>query len=86
LLIQKPQIIIMDEATSALDEESQASLLSLLREDLSGATVISVAHRPGVEEFHDRRITLEKRLAGAELTSKRLQHSLWHLFPSALKH
>jgi vitamin B12/bleomycin/antimicrobial peptide transport system ATP-binding/permease protein len=85
LLIQKPQIIIMDEATSALDEESQNSLLSLLREDLSGATVISVAHRQGIEEFHDRKITLEKRRAGAELTSKKLQRSLWHLFPAALK-
>lgn len=86
LLIQNPQIIIMDEATSALDEESQASLLSLLREELSSATVISVAHRQGAEEFHDRKITLEKRHAGAELTSKKLHHSLWHLLPSALKH
>jgi vitamin B12/bleomycin/antimicrobial peptide transport system ATP-binding/permease protein len=85
LLIQKPQIIIMDEATSALDEESQTSLLSLLREDLSSATVISVAHRQGIEEFHDRKITLEKRHAGAELTSKKLQRSLWHLFPSAMR-
>jgi vitamin B12/bleomycin/antimicrobial peptide transport system ATP-binding/permease protein len=85
LLIQKPQIIIMDEATSALDEESQTSLLSLLREDLSTATVISVAHRQGIEEFHDRKITLEKRHAGAELISKKLPLSLWHLFPAALK-
>jgi vitamin B12/bleomycin/antimicrobial peptide transport system ATP-binding/permease protein len=85
LLIQKPQIIIMDEATSALDEESQTSLLSLLREDLSEATVISVAHRNGVEEFHDRKITLEKHHAGAELTSKKLPHSLWYLLPSVLK-
>jgi vitamin B12/bleomycin/antimicrobial peptide transport system ATP-binding/permease protein len=80
LLIQKPQIIIMDEATSALDEESQTSLLSLLREDLSSATVISVAHRQGIEEFHDRKITLEKRHAGAELTSKKIPLSLWHIF------
>jgi vitamin B12/bleomycin/antimicrobial peptide transport system ATP-binding/permease protein len=80
LLIQKPQIIIMDEATSALDEESQTSLLSLLREDLSAATVISVAHRSGIEEFHDRKITLEKRHAGALMTSKTLPRSLWHLF------
>jgi putative ATP-binding cassette transporter len=80
LLIQKPDIIIMDEATSALDEDSQNSLLGLLDEELAEATVISVGHRPGLEDFHDRKITLEKRQAGAQLTSKRLGKSLWRLF------
>ncbi len=84
LLIQKPQIIIMDEATSALDEESQTSLLLLLRAELKSATVISVAHRPGIEEFHDRRITLEKHHAGAEMTSNILPQSIWHLLPTSL--
>ncbi|WP_332696329.1 ABC transporter ATP-binding protein/permease [Bosea sp. (in: a-proteobacteria)] len=80
LLIQKPDIIIMDEATSALDEDSQNSLLGLLDEELAAATVISVGHRPGLEDFHDRKITLEQRQAGAQLTSKRLGKSLWRLF------
>lgn len=79
LLIQRPAIIIMDEATSALDEDSQVSLLSLLREDLSSATVISVGHRPGIEDFHDRTITLTRKEAGAEMTSRRLPKSLWHM-------
>ncbi len=82
LLIQKPEIIIMDEATSALDEGSQQSLLSLLREDLKSATVISVGHRSGIEDFHDRKISLEKRQAGAHLTSRMIPPSLWHLFRS----
>lgn len=80
LLIQKPDIIIMDEATSALDEDSQTSLLGLLEADLAHATAISVGHRPGLEEFHDRKITLEKRKAGAQLTSRRIGKSLWRLF------
>ena len=69
LLLQKPGIIIMDEATSALDEDSQYSLLSLLRQDLAYATVISVGHRPGLEEFHGRKLTLEQTQDGAEMTS-----------------
>ncbi len=85
LLIQKPEIIIMDEATSALDVGSQYSLLSLIREDLSFATVISVGHRSEIEEFHNRRITLEKRKAGAHLTSKAIPTSLWHMFKSSFK-
>lgn len=80
LLIQKPDIIIMDEATSALDEDSQDSLLGLIETELAYATVISVGHRPGLEDFHERKITLEKREAGAHLTSKRLTKSLWRLF------
>lgn len=79
LLIQKPQIIVMDEATSALDEESQFSLLSLFHHELAAATVISVAHRTGIEEFHSRKILLEKRQAGAHMSSKRLPNTLWHL-------
>jgi putative ATP-binding cassette transporter len=80
LLIQKPDIIIMDEATSALDEDSQDSLLGLIESELAYATVISVGHRPGLEDFHERKITLEKREAGAHLTSRRLTKSLWRLF------
>lgn len=80
LLIQRPDIIIMDEATSALDEDSQASLLGLLEAEFARATVVSVSHRPELEDFHDRKITLEKRLAGAHLTSRRLGKSLRRLF------
>jgi len=80
LLIQKPDIIVMDEATSALDEGSQDSLLSMIENELAYATVISVGHRPGLEDFHERKITLERRQAGAHLTSRRLTKSLWRLF------
>jgi putative ATP-binding cassette transporter len=80
LLLQKPDIIVMDEATSALDEESQASLLRLFDEELNAATLISVGHRPGLEDYHDQKITLERRPAGAHLTSRRLRKSLWRVF------
>jgi vitamin B12/bleomycin/antimicrobial peptide transport system ATP-binding/permease protein len=80
LLIQRPDIIIMDEATSALDESSQESLLALIETELAYATVISVGHRPALEDFHERKITFERREAGAHLTSKRLARSLWRMF------
>lgn len=80
LVLQKPDIIIMDEATSALDENSQTSMLTLLREELSAATVISVGHRSGIEEFHDRKIIIEKRPLGAKLVSQRVPKSLWQMF------
>ena len=55
-------------------------LLGLFDAELAQATLISVGHRPGLEDYHDRKITLEKRLAGAHLTSRRLGKSLWRLF------
>lgn len=80
LLIQKPDIIIMDEATSALDEGSQDALLRLMESEFAYATIISVGHRPGLEDFHERKITFEKREAGAHLSSRRLGGSFWRLF------
>lgn len=83
LLIHRPPIIIMDEATAALDEGSQDSLLSLFEKELAGSTLISVGHRPGLEDFHTRKVTLVRRPAGAHMQSsplrKSLRKSLWKL-------
>ena len=67
LLLQKPDIAILDEATSALDEDSQHSLMSLFRNELANVTLLSVGHRPGLEEFHDRVIELALKKQGAEI-------------------
>jgi putative ATP-binding cassette transporter len=61
----------MDEATSALDEESQQSMMSLFSKELAGATLISIAHRPGLDAFHDRTLTLVDAVGGARLVTKR---------------
>nr|WP_165391597.1 ABC transporter ATP-binding protein/permease [Variibacter gotjawalensis] len=69
LMLHRPSVIVMDEATSALDEESQASILALFREEIfQAATVISVGHRPSLDAFHLRKITVTKADGGAVLT------------------
>jgi putative ATP-binding cassette transporter len=85
LLLERPDIIIMDEATSALDEESQIALLGLFLADLDYATVISVGHRAGMEDFHDKKLLLERRPAGARLSSSALEKPLWHLLTERLR-
>jgi len=65
LLIQRPDIVIMDEATAALDVPSQASMMELFQDELHEATVISVGHRPELEAYHTRKLSL-RRFAGAE--------------------
>jgi vitamin B12/bleomycin/antimicrobial peptide transport system ATP-binding/permease protein len=67
LFIQRPDIVVMDEATSALDPDTQARLLNRITDFLPQAAVISVGHRPELEEFHNRRLTLERQSGGAQL-------------------
>jgi putative ATP-binding cassette transporter len=60
VLLHKPKWVFMDEATSALDEDAQADMLSLFDEELAGASVLSIGHRPGLEAFHSRTIHIRK--------------------------
>ena len=50
VLVRQPRIVILDEATSALDSANEAALYQRVRG--SGASVISVAHRPAVLAHH----------------------------------
>ena len=82
ILLHNPDIVVLDEATAALDPASQDKLMELLveRPDM---TLLSVGHRPELEPFHTRKITLERRPAGAklvrdvELPSEPLRQTLW---------
>jgi vitamin B12/bleomycin/antimicrobial peptide transport system ATP-binding/permease protein len=71
LILHKPDWVFMDEATSALDEESQNSMMGLFSNELAEATLISIAHRPGLDAFHDRTLTLVDSVGGARLVTKR---------------
>ena len=65
--MQRPDIVVMDEATAALDPASQDQLMTLLRERLPEATVVSVGHRPELEAFHNRKLVLKLHSEGARL-------------------
>jgi putative ATP-binding cassette transporter len=69
VLLHRPNIVVLDEATSALDPASQARLMELLTTDLGATTIVSVAHRPELEAFHSRKITLERHSDGAHLVT-----------------
>jgi vitamin B12/bleomycin/antimicrobial peptide transport system ATP-binding/permease protein len=73
LLLHKPDWVFMDEATSALDEDIQQSMMAMFDKELAGATVVSIAHRPGMEAFHSRTMKLVMSAEGARLVTKRAQ-------------
>ena len=64
IFLKKPDIVIMDEATSALDELSQAKMMQFVMERLEHSTLLHVAHRPGLEKYHNRQIWLKREERG----------------------
>jgi putative ATP-binding cassette transporter len=58
VLLTKPKVVFLDEATSALDEGQEFALYRALRTTLPDCIVVSVSHRPAVEQHHDRRLEL----------------------------
>ena len=75
ILLHRPNIVVLDEATSALDPESQDQMMELLTTELGATTIVSVAHRPELEAFHSRKITLERQGGGARfVTDVHLNH------------
>ncbi|MBN9372265.1 MULTISPECIES: ABC transporter ATP-binding protein/permease [unclassified Hydrogenophaga] len=60
-LLKKPRWLFVDEATSALDEAAEATIyerLQALVRAQNGA-LVSIAHRPGVADWHARRWVLQ---------------------------
>jgi putative ATP-binding cassette transporter len=79
ILLHRPDIVVLDEATSALDPDSQDRMMELLTTELGATTIVSVAHRPELEAFHSRKITLERGSEGAQfVTDAALLHTPGH--------
>ncbi|HEY4375445.1 MAG TPA: ABC transporter ATP-binding protein/permease [Burkholderiales bacterium] len=57
-LLHRPDWLFLDEATSALDEEAEMQLYQLLKERLPGTAIISIGHRAGLAQFHQRHLKL----------------------------
>jgi vitamin B12/bleomycin/antimicrobial peptide transport system ATP-binding/permease protein len=67
LLLHKPKWVFLDEATGALDLENQARVMSLFETELKDTTIVSIGHRPSLEEFHGRALQLIATSEGALL-------------------
>jgi vitamin B12/bleomycin/antimicrobial peptide transport system ATP-binding/permease protein len=69
VFLQGPDIVVLDEATAALDPQSQDRLMEKLLQRSARTTLISVGHRPELESYHNRKITLERRRGSTRLVS-----------------
>ncbi|KAK8031981.1 hypothetical protein PG990_001715 [Apiospora arundinis] len=58
-LLDHSQIVAMDEASSSLDSESEAHMMSVIREKFRDVTVIAIAHRLDTITDFDKVIVLD---------------------------
>lgn len=63
-LLFKPDWLFLDEATASLDPKGEEELYLAIKRLLPNTTVISIAHRPAVAQFHDERLELQRVLDG----------------------
>ena len=59
LFLLKPDWIFLDESTSALDVDNEALMYRLLDVYCPHATIVSVAHRLYLKEFHTQKLVLD---------------------------
>ncbi|MFV0430823.1 MAG: ABC transporter ATP-binding protein/permease [Alphaproteobacteria bacterium] len=52
IILNKPKWLFLDEATSALDEGLEYKIYQLISSQLKESTIISVAHKSSVRQFH----------------------------------
>jgi vitamin B12/bleomycin/antimicrobial peptide transport system ATP-binding/permease protein len=58
ILLTKPRAVFLDEATSALDPGLEFALYRLVRDELPDCVLVSVSHRPTVEQHHEHMLEL----------------------------
>jgi putative ATP-binding cassette transporter len=63
ILLTRPKVVFLDEATSALDEGLEYAVYDLVRTELPDTILVSVSHRPSVDNYHDKHLEL---LGGGE--------------------
>ncbi|BCO84231.1 vitamin B12 transport ATP-binding protein BacA [Mycobacterium paraintracellulare] len=58
VLLTRPKAVFLDEATSALDSGLEYALYQLVRAELPECVLVSVSHRPAVEQHHEQQLHL----------------------------
>ncbi len=67
LLVHKPGWVFLDEAMGHLDDAELASMMRIFREELADAAVVTIEHRAGLAQYHDRTLSLARVVEGAQL-------------------
>jgi putative ATP-binding cassette transporter len=58
LLLSRPKWIMLQEAFDSLDPQGEVAMLSLIRDELPDAAMLTITNQPTADAFHQRRIVL----------------------------
>lgn len=53
-LLQRPEWLFLDEATASIDEPTEEVLYQRIKEEIPDITIVSIAHKPSVANYHTR--------------------------------
>jgi putative ATP-binding cassette transporter len=67
ILLKRPDWVFLDEATASLDTLLKQALYTRLRERLPNLTIVSIGHRPGLADYHQRRLEMQPTPNGASI-------------------
>jgi putative ATP-binding cassette transporter len=67
VLLKRPDWVFLDEATSSLDTVLEQALYTRLRQRLPKLTIVSIGHRPGIADYHDRKLEMQPGANGAHI-------------------
>lgn len=59
-ILSRPKILLMDEATSNIDQKTDSIIQKLIKDELKGVTVVTIAHRLITIVQYDKIVVLEK--------------------------
>jgi vitamin B12/bleomycin/antimicrobial peptide transport system ATP-binding/permease protein len=59
VLLNQPAWLFLDEATSALSESAELETYRLVLEKLPHVTILSIAHRTSVDQFHQQKLVID---------------------------
>ncbi|ODN42323.1 ABC transporter ATP-binding protein/permease [Piscirickettsia litoralis] len=59
VILAAPDWVFLDESTSSLDRDSEKKLYGLLKEKLPNCSIVSVAHRESVADYHDEEVVFK---------------------------
>lgn len=60
-LLLRPSFLFLDEATSAMDTVLEKHMMETLVAALPDTAIVSIAHRPSLEQYHDKSLYINKQ-------------------------